>query len=212
VWQQQVKSRRRELEQRLVRAHRVVLSVNRAQDAAVAVSEFRRPQPVKAVSDRVKAVAAIGVVPVPPGRLLVSVQADADPDSQALQHGEHRAVEEGPVGLDTNVHLGRHLGTEQADQACQPLRPREQRFTAVQDDVDAREVVLGRVLRDAIDGLGGHRLAHPLGQSAPALIRHLIDVTIRARQVAAAVDLKDELPEGSCLMSRCPDLRHVEVE
>jgi hypothetical protein len=41
VRQQEVKGRRGELQQCLVRGHRVVLDVDRAQDAAVAVTEFR---------------------------------------------------------------------------------------------------------------------------------------------------------------------------
>jgi hypothetical protein len=82
----------------------------------------------------------------------------------------------------------------------------------VQDDVDARQAVLGGVLGDAPDRLAGHGGAHPLGQPPPALIRHLIDVTIRARQIAAAVNLKDKLPERSGPVSRGADLRHVEVE
>jgi hypothetical protein len=41
VRQQQVKRGRGELQQRLVRAHRVVLDIDRAQDAAVALTELR---------------------------------------------------------------------------------------------------------------------------------------------------------------------------
>jgi hypothetical protein len=85
--QEQVKGRRGKLQQRLVRAHRVVVDVNGAQDAAVAVAELRGLQPVKAVGHRVEAVAAAGVAAVPPGRLSIPVQADADPDAQVLQRG-----------------------------------------------------------------------------------------------------------------------------
>jgi hypothetical protein len=178
VRQQQVNRRRGELQQRLVRAHRVVLDVDRAQDAAVAVTELWRPQQVEAVGDRVEAVAAIGVAPVPAGRLGVPVQADAYPDPQALQRGEHRTVKEGAVGLEAHVHLGGHVGPERTDQAGQPLRSREQRLAAVQDDVDAREAVLAGVLGDALDGLDGYGGAHPLGQPPPALVGHLIDVAV----------------------------------
>lgn len=100
VRQQQVKRGRVELQQRLVRAYRVVVDVDGAQDAAVAVPELRRPQQVEAVGDRIEAVAAVSVPPVPPGRLGVPVQADADPDAQAAQRGEHRPVQEGAVGLE----------------------------------------------------------------------------------------------------------------
>jgi hypothetical protein len=178
VRQQQVKRRRGELEQRFVGAHRLILNVDRAQDAAVALLEFRREQQVKAGRDGVEAVAAADVAPVPPGRLGVSVQADAYADSQAPQRGQHRPVEQGPVGLDAHVHLGGHARTEQADEGRQPLRPGEQRLTAMQDDVDAGEGVLLHVLGDALDGPVGHGGTHSLRQPAPALIRHLVDVTI----------------------------------
>ena len=80
VRKQQVNCRRGELKQRLVRTHRVVFDIDRAQDSAVAVTELGRPQQVKAACNRVETVAAIGVEPVPPGRVRVSVQADADLD------------------------------------------------------------------------------------------------------------------------------------
>src|ERR1700733_5736766 len=77
VWQQQVKRWGRELQQRLVRGHRIVLNIDRAQDAAVAVPEFRRLKQVKAPGDRVETAAAVPVAPVPPGRLGVAVEANA---------------------------------------------------------------------------------------------------------------------------------------
>jgi len=160
VRQQQVERRRSELQQRLVRAHRVVPYVDRAQNAAIAVPELRRLQQVKAVSDRIETVPAIGVAPVPPGRFGVPVQADAYLDLKALQCGQHRAVEESSVGLEGDVHLGGHAGAKQADQAGQPVRPGQQRLTAVQYNVDAREAVLSRVPGNALDGFADHRRAH----------------------------------------------------
>ena len=210
--QQQVKRRRTEFQQRLVRAHRIVLDVDRAQDAAVAVPEFWRLQQAQAVGDRIETVTAIRVAPVPPGRIGVPVQADACPDPQALDRGKHRTVQESAVGLDGHVHLGGHAGTERADKAGQPFRPRKQRLAAVQDDVDAGKVVTFRVLGDTVDGLAGHRHGHSLGQPPPALIGHFIDIAIGARQIAAAVYFQDKLLERNSLMPCCPDHRHVKVE
>ena len=178
VRQQQVKGRRGELEQRLVRLNRLVLDIDRAQDPAVAVRELWRPQQVKAVGDRVEAVPAIGVQPVAPRRLGVTVQADAYLDAEALERGEHRPVEQGPVRLKGHVHLGGHARAKPIDQVSQPLRPREQRLAAVQDDVHAREAVLVGVLGNALDGFADHRRAHPLRQSPPPLICHFIDITV----------------------------------
>jgi hypothetical protein len=188
VWKQQVECRRSELKQPLVGAHRVVFDIDRAQDSAVAVLELRRSQQVEPVGDRVETVAAVCVEPVPPGRVRVPVQADTYLDPEVLERGEHWTVEEGPVGLEGHIHLGRHPGTEQSDEARQPLSPGEQGLAAVQDDVDAGEAVLTGVLGNALNGSVGHGGTHSLGQPTPALIRHFIDITVRARQIAATVD------------------------
>jgi hypothetical protein len=92
VRQQQVNDRRGELEQGLVRGDGVVLYVDRTQDAAVTLLELRTPQQVKSVGDRVEAAAPVGVPPVPPGRVRVTVQADAYADPQAFECRQHRAV------------------------------------------------------------------------------------------------------------------------
>ena len=212
VRQQQVKRGGTELQQRLIGAQRMVLHVDRAEDPAVAVTELRRPQQVKPGGDRGEAVAAVRVEPVPAGRFGVSVQADADPDPQALERGQHRTVEESAVGLQGDVHHGGHAGAERADQAGQPLLPGEQRLAAVQDDVDGAKAVPGRMLGDPLDGLIGYRLAHPPGQAPPSLIRHFIHIAIRARQIATTMNLQDELLEWHRLMSGRPDHRHVEIE
>ncbi len=207
VRQQQVKRGRAELQQRLVGGNRVVRDVDRAQNAAVAATELWRLEAAEAISDRVEAAAAVGVAPVSSGRLRVAVKADADSDAQALEHGQHRTVEEGAVGLHGHVHLGGDAGTERPYQGSQPFRPREQRLTAVQDDFDGGEIMPLRVLRYALDGLVNHHLAHSLRQVPPALICHLIDIAVGARQIAATVDLENELPEGnrpvSCRANRC---------
>lgn len=212
VRQQQVKRGRAEPQQLLVGAHRVVLHVDRAQDAAVAVTELRRPQQVKPGGDRGEAVTAVRVAPVPAGRFRVPVQADADRDPQALERGQHGTVEESAVGLHCDVHGGGHARAERADQAGQPLLSGEQRLAAVQDDVDGGEGVPFHMLGDAFDGLIGYRLAHPPGQAPPALVRHFIDIAIRARQIATTMHFQNELLEWHRLMSGGPDRRHVEIE
>jgi hypothetical protein len=115
VRQQKVKRWGVELQQRLVSRDRVVADVDRAQDAAIAVTEFRRLEQGQAVGDRVEAVAAVGVPAMPPGRFGIAVETDADLDPQALEHLEHGPVEKGAVGLEGNVHLRRYLGLERTD-------------------------------------------------------------------------------------------------
>jgi hypothetical protein len=149
---------------------------------------------------------------VPPHRLRVAVQADAYLDPQALERSQHRTVQERPVGLQGHVHLGRHAGTERADQVGQPLGARQQRLAAVQDDVDAREGVPAGMLGNPLHRLADHRLVHSLGQSPPALICHFIDIAVRAGQVTPAVDFQDKLPERDGLMPRFPDCAHIKLE
>ena len=212
VRQQQVKRRRAEPDQRLVRAHRIVARVDRAQDAAVTVPELERPQQVKAAGDSVETASATGVPAVPPGRLSVPVQADTHPDPQAAQDRQHRAVQESAVSLDGHVHLGGHGGVERADQVSQPARSREQRLTAVQDDIDGGQAMLFHVLGNTLNGSASDPLAHSPGLPAPSLVRHFIDIAIRARQVTTAMNFQDELLEGDRLMPGRPDRRQVEVE
>lgn len=92
VRQQQVERRRAELQERLIGGDRVVIDIDRAQDAAVAVTELRRPQQVQPNRDGTEAVAATGVAAVPPGSFGIAIEADADPDAGLLEH-----VQPGPV-------------------------------------------------------------------------------------------------------------------
>ena len=99
VWQQEVNCGRVELQQRLIGGNGVVVNIDRAQDAAVALAELRRPKKVQTIGDRIEAVAAVGIAAVSSRRFGVAVQADTDLDIKALERLEHRPVEESPVGL-----------------------------------------------------------------------------------------------------------------
>ena len=178
VRQQQVERRGTELQQCLVRADRIVVDVDRAQDAAVAVSELRRPQQVQSIRDGTKAVAAAGVAAVPPGSFGIAIEADTDPGAGLLEHVQHGPVQQRAVGLDGHVHARRYLSAERGDQAGQPVSPGEKRFTAMQDDLDAREVMARGMLRDPLHSATDHRRAHPPWQIPPSLIRHFIHVAV----------------------------------
>jgi len=58
------------------------------------------------------------------------------------------------------------------------VRSGEEWFTAMQDDIDAREIMPGGVGGDAVYSHGCHLRTHPVGQLPPALISHFIDVAI----------------------------------
>jgi hypothetical protein len=118
---------------------------------------------------------------MPPRRLRVAIEADPHADAEAAEPLEHRPTEQGAVGLDGDVYPRGYPRTKRADQVGQPFRSGEKRLAAVQDHLDAGEVVRFGVLGDAADGRVRHRPAHPLGQVPPRLIRHLVHVTVRTR-------------------------------
>ena len=105
VRQQQVDRRGAEREQCLVSGDGVVAGIDRAQDAAVTVAEFRRPQEIQAVGDRAETVASVGVAAVPARCLSIAVEADANADPESLQDLEQRAAKQGAIGLHGHVHL-----------------------------------------------------------------------------------------------------------
>lgn len=212
VRQQEVNGGRAELQQRLVRGHGVVANVDRAQDAAVALAELRRPEKIQAIGDRIEAVAAVGIAAVSSRRFGVAVQADADLDVKALERLEHRPVEQNPVGLQRQVHLPRHLVGKCPRQIGEPRRSGQQRLAAVQDDVNVLQSMAFGMLGNARDGLASHVPAHSFRHPAPRLVGHLIDIAICARQIATAMNLQDELPERHGFISRGAQRGHVQIE
>lgn len=115
---------------------------------------------------------------MPAGSLGVAIEADADADAGALKRFKHRSAEQGPIGLDAHFHVGRHLAMQRHHKSCQPFRSGQQRFTAMQDDIDAFKSVPSCVLGDALDGLGGYSEAHSPRHFPPRLIRHFIHITV----------------------------------
>jgi hypothetical protein len=101
---------------------------------------------------------------------------------------------------------------ERSNEFCQTVRSGQKRFTAVQDDVDDIETMPLSMIADALDSLGGYSMAHAFRHVAPRLIRHFVNVTVRTRQVAPAVDLQNELAERERRVSCFPDGSHIEVE
>lgn len=92
VRQQQIDSRRSELEQCLIGGDGVIGYINRAQDPAVAITEFRRLEQVQAISDGVETITAVRITAMPPSGLGVAVQANAHADAQALERFKHGVV------------------------------------------------------------------------------------------------------------------------
>ena len=57
------------------------------------------------------------------GCCVVAIQTDSDSDTESLQCFEHRAVQEGAVGLNEDPHLSRYAAAQQLDQLGNPVRP-----------------------------------------------------------------------------------------
>ena len=134
------------------------------------------------------------------GTPAVEADADADPlvEEEVGVLGAEGTAEPHGVGLDRQLHVGdgRDRALELADETAQPVRREEQGLSAVQNDADEGNLV---ALRVTGDGLGGGRFHDLRGHRprlfAPALVRCLVDVAMVAGQVAAALNLQDELAE-----------------
>ena len=93
----------------------------------------------------------------------IAVQADADADTEAPENVKDGRAKQGSVGLDADVHLGRHLSMQHPGQPGQPFRTGQQRLTAVQDDLYAGQIMLPGMLADALDHLVAMSSAIRLG-------------------------------------------------
>jgi hypothetical protein len=113
------------------------------------------------------------------------------------QHLTHGLRQADPVGLHAQVERGDRTdrGAQPRQDAVQAVRAHQQRLAAVQHDPDLAQAVPDRVLGDALGG-GPHRgLGHLARPSPPGLVGVLVDVTVIAGQIAAAVHLQHELPQ-----------------
>jgi hypothetical protein len=176
--QQEVDGRRVEFEQRRVGRDGVVAHIDGAQQSAVTVAEFGRVEQGQPVGHRAEATAAVGEAPVPRGCLGVAVQADANLHPELPEHFQNRVVEQSPVGLHGHVHRYRDLGPERGNELGKPGRSGQERLAAVQDDVNAWQLVPLGVLGDTRYRLVRYLGAHPPGQLPPALVGHFVDVAV----------------------------------
>lgn len=127
-----------------------------------------------------------------------AVEADADAYAVPGEGGGAGLGEKGRVGLDGGVD-GAAGGCQVAypvGEGGQPAGTGEKGFAAVQDECDVAQAVGRRVLGDAVSGAvedggcGGGRAV------APGAVGARVEVAVAAGEIAAAVHLDDELPEG----------------
>ena len=131
----------------------------------------------------------------------VTVDAHPDLDAQLPEQFEEAGIEPDAVGLDGESRHGRRPegagGTDglpdPLNAVPQPLAPREQRLSPVQNDVNARQRVLGRMLGDPLSQPVNRLRGHHMWQCAPLPVVDGKHVAVVARQVAPSMDLDDEL-------------------
>jgi hypothetical protein len=212
VRQQEVEGRRPVTQQGLVGVHRVGGHVDRAQQTGVRVREPGHAQQLKSFGEGPVAARATGETPVAVVGLRRSVDADPDADAVGREPAQRRLVEQDAIRLDTHHRRRRawHRPAQVGGQPQQAVGPRQQRFPAVQDHGDFREVMLARMVTDAPGGGLPDLHRHHPGPSAPTLVGHLVDVAVVAGEVAALVNLEDEFAEGGRRPPAATKSRHIQ--
>ncbi|BCK68615.1 hypothetical protein Srufu_025680 [Streptomyces libani subsp. rufus] len=127
-----------------------------------------------------------------------AVEAEAEPEPGGGEGVDHVPGEQRPVGLhpECGGAAGGQRGADRGGLGQQRSGAGEQRLAAVQIDPDLAQPVGAGVFGDPQGGLphGGGRDGRRA--RAPAAVRAGVDVAVGAGEVAAAVDLEYELPEG----------------
>ena len=131
-------------------------------------------------------------------RLPRTVDADGHARPGLGKQVEKFLGEERPVGLNADwVALGSQLGSQAAKQLGEPMVAEQERLAPVQNDREARILPLGLIDQPVTDG-GHHLQAHALRLRAPSRVRPLVDVAVRAIEVAPARGLDEDRVESAC--------------
>jgi hypothetical protein len=199
VREEEIDPRRLLAQQRLVHIDRIVLDVDRAQDAAVDGPVRRCAEQFQRAQDMVVRAAAVGEPPVPVVGEPIAVQRDPDFDVLIREELADGWGEPDPVGLQVQVEFC-HRIDHRSQLRQDPAENRaadQQRLPTVQDHRNAIQAVAGSVLGDP-DGSGADRgLIHHRGAAEPTPVGIAVDVTVIAGQVAPAGNLEHVLGDRS---------------
>jgi hypothetical protein len=126
-----------------------------------------------------------------------TVQAHAHADPVAPESGQHRLVEQYPVGLQADPQPAptRYRFLHGGDDREQPVQPGEQRLPAMEDQSHLGQLVCADMLGDPAGGCPVHLGRHDGWAVPPTLVRHRVDVAVVTGEVAPLVHLQDELAE-----------------
>lgn len=127
-----------------------------------------------------------------------AVQGETDADPGGGQRVQDVRGEQGAVRLDGggDLAVGGHRVPYRVGVRDDRSGAREQGLTAVQFDPDVLQAVRADVFADAVGGPPHGGVGGALRALAPTAVLAAVDVAVRAGQVAPAVHLEDELPEG----------------
>ncbi len=214
VRQQEIHRRGFEGGQRRVDLGRVGVRVDHAEDSRVGVgTAAQHPQ---SGHGRRPGGAARVVDPAPVQCGGAAVQAHPDPYAGVGEPVHGALGEERAVGLHRGVNSAASATAvadrlaHRADLVDQMRDARQQRLTAVQIDLQGGESMGRGVLGDPGRGALHDVRRDPVGAVPPAAVGALVDVAVAAREIAAAVDLEDELPERHRPDPGPPQRRDVE--
>jgi hypothetical protein len=197
VGQQEIDRGWPETHQRFVCPYRIVAQVDRREQTAEKVPEAwlgegSKPGPYGRIAAPPSGVATVKVI-----ARCIAVQADPDQYAQLVEEAQETVVEKRSVSLQVNGEFdpGIDGGTDGIHRITQVFRPGEQWFAAVEYHLELGEAVGSGVISDSrrhhVKGVDRHQP----GSAAPALVGHFIHVAVVARQIAATMDLDDELPK-----------------
>ena len=197
VRQQEVDSRRGELPERVESGQRRVAKVHGAQQPTKQVPVRLGGQPGEGGLHSVVAPPAPRAPPMPVVGNLITVHTDPDPDPELAKEPQHGLVQQQSVGLNGQVQRGgiAQCRRQPGNGPAQILRPGQQRFTAMEHHVDSRQPMPGGVVGQAVGETVGRVGRHQRRPGPPPLVGLGVHVAVVASEVAAAVDLEDELPQ-----------------
>ena len=160
------------------------------------------------------AATSAGPAAMPVVRVAVTVQADPHAYVQVVEQPQERGLEPDGVGLEADVDLGigADRGPDGVDHVRETLSAGEKGLTAVENEGDPTQLVPVDVLGDTAGDLVDDRARHASWTGPPALVCHFVHVAVVAGEIAATVDLEDELTEGGGPPSASEQIGDVKTE
>ncbi|ESU47478.1 hypothetical protein P376_4544 [Streptomyces sp. HCCB10043] len=198
VRQQEVDERGFERGEGVVHGHRVVVDVDRAEQAEVQVAVALLAEQSDRSQHHRMAAAPVGVPAVAVVGGAVAVEGDPDPDVELVEEVEVTGAELDAVGVDPEVQLSDAVQgrAELLADPAQSRGPCQERFPAVQDHCDGGKRMSGRMLGQTPGCPGNCLVGDDFRSGQPALICMFVDVAVVAGEIAPAVHFENEFTEG----------------